>query len=80
MSKYVSVKDSNGYDFTHTFSSSDWDTLCTLCGRRNGKVDLLEDPATIDGDTVFLTLKSPGGSRIYDMSASDLFSWRNKND
>lgn len=31
-------------------------------------------PFVYDSGTVFMTLKSPGGSRIYDMSASDLFS------
>lgn len=73
MSKYVSVKDLNGFNFMHIFSDADWATLCTLCGRSSGRVDLSEGPANIDGDSVFITLKSPGGSRIYDLSASALF-------
>lgn len=74
MSKYVSVKDSNGFDFSHTFSDADWMKLCTLCGRRSGQVELSEGPATIDDDMVFITINSPGGSRIYDLSASELFA------
>lgn len=74
MSKYVSIKDLNGFNFTHNFSGADWERLCTLCGRRSGRVELSEGPAIIDGDSVFITLKSPGGHRIYDLSASALFS------
>lgn len=74
MSKYVSIKDSNGYGFAHSFSTSDWNKLCTLCGRHSGTVELSEGPASIDGNTVFITLKSLGGSRIYDLAADDLFA------
>lgn len=74
MSKYVLIKDLNGFDFTRDFSDADWEKLCTLCGRRSGRVELSEGPAIIDGDSVSITLKSPGGYRIYDLSASALFS------
>jgi hypothetical protein len=68
MSKYVSVS-----GFSHTFSSSDWSKLCTLAGRRSGRVDLSEGFARIDDGTVFITLPSPGGQRTYDVSEDDLF-------
>ncbi len=69
MGKYVSAKDSNGHSFSHNFSNSDWNELCTLCGRRSGSVQLSEGSASIDCDTVFITIDG----RIYDISASDLF-------
>jgi hypothetical protein len=47
--------------------------LRTLCGRRSGRVELSEGPAIIDGDSVSITLKPPGGHRIYDLAASALF-------
>lgn len=69
MSKYVSVKDSNGYSFSHNFSSADWSAPCSLCGQRSGSVSLSEGSASIDGDTVFITLNR----RSYDIAAADLF-------
>lgn len=75
MSKYVSVEDGNGLGFTHVFSVADWRELCKLCGQQSGEVELSEGLATLHGDTVFITLKSPGGCRIYDLSAADLFAW-----
>jgi hypothetical protein len=69
VSKYVSVKDSNGYSFSHNFSTSDWNAICTLCGQSSGRVQLSEGSASTDGDTVFISLDG----RIYDISASDLF-------
>lgn len=69
MSKYVSTTDSNGHHFSHTFSDADWNALTTLCGRRNGSVQLSDGSASIDGSTVFITLDG----RHYDLSASDLF-------
>lgn len=73
MGKYVSIKDQSGFDFTHNFSDSDWEKLCTLCGCRTGSVELSEGPASIDGRTVFISLNSPGGRRLYELPAASLF-------
>lgn len=69
MSKYVSVKDSNGYSFSHNFSNSDWSQLCTLSDCRSGRVDLSEGSASRDGNTVFISIDG----RNYDIAAADLF-------
>src|SRR5574343_192671 len=72
MSKCITVKDSNGYEATHVFSDSDWNKLRSLCGQGSGEVTLSEGLATLDSDIVFVTRKSPGGSRIWEIPASDL--------
>lgn len=68
MGKYVSVS-----GFSHNFSTSDWNKICTLKGKSSGRVELSEGVAAIDDGTVFITLKSPGGNRTYDISADDIF-------
>lgn len=73
MSKFVSTKDSNGFDFSHHFSDADWKKIRTLEGERSGKVEFSEGVATISDGTVFITLSSPGGKRIYDIDAKNLF-------
>lgn len=73
MGKYVSVTSSSGYGFSHNFSSTDWDRLRSLCGHSSGRVEFSEGSASTDGDTVFITLNSPGGTRTYDVAAADLF-------
>lgn len=74
MSKFVSVKDSDGNSFSHTFSSADWSSLQTLNGSTGGSVSLSDGSATTDGNTVSITLKSPGGSRTYCISVRKIFS------
>jgi hypothetical protein len=67
------MKDADGHSFNHTFSDSDWNKLVTLKGKSSGKVALSEGPATTDGKVVFVTLKAPGGVRIYTLGAKTLF-------
>lgn len=74
MSKYVSLRDSSGYSFSHTFTDADWRQLSSLQGRRSGRVELSEGVATTDGETVMVTLRNGTGSRHHDLPASALFN------
>ena len=73
MTKLIKAKDSNNLSFVHTFSDEDWKKISGLKTKASGKVEFSEGVATVEGDNIFITMKSPGGKRVYDFSKAVLF-------
>jgi hypothetical protein len=73
MSRQIKAK-TGGSDATITVTDGDWTLIQTLSKAKTGSVKLSDGGnASRDGDTVFITQKSPGGMRTYDVLASALF-------